>query len=316
MKDIIHASADDVYWCTAHSAWITGTVYGILGPVLCGIPSLQYDGNFHAKRWMPILQDQRVTLWYTAPTALRGLMREEDDFFKNYDFSSIKQIYSIGEPLSEREFLWGEKIFGRPVYDTWFQTECGTIRIANQPGLPIRPGWMGRPVDDTEICLDGSLQDHGRLRLKSGFDSMFKGYYGMPEAGSEKVADGIYDTGDLVSRDEEGLLHFEGRADDVINTSGHLVGPLEVEQVLNSHPAVASAAVTGVPDDLLYEAPAAFLVLEEGVEWDRRLETALKVAVNNGVSPYAVPKYFRVVDSLPQTQSGKINRAELKKSFV
>ena len=316
MKNVLHASADDVYWCTAHPAWITGTVYGILGPVLCGIPSLQYDGNFHAKRWMPILQDQRVTLWYTAPTALRGLMREEDDFFKNYDFSSIKQIYSIGEPLSEREFLWGEKIFGRPVYDTWFQTECGTIRIANQPGLPIRPGWMGRPVDDTEICLDEGLADHGKLRLKSGFDSMFKGYYGMPEAGSEKVADGIYDTGDLVSGDEEGLLHFEGRADDVINTSGHLVGPLEVEQVLNSHPAVATAAVTGVPDDLLFEAPAAFLVLEEGVEWDRRLETALKVAVNNGVSPYAVPKYFRVVDSLPQTQSGKINRAELKKSFV
>ena len=308
MKDILHASADDMYWCTAHPAWITGTVYGILGPMLCGIPSLQYEGSFHAKRWMPILQDRKVTLWYTAPTALRGLMREEQTFFEGFDFSALKQIYSIGEPLSEKVYEWGEQTFHQPIYDTWFQTECGTIRIANRPGKPLRPGWMGRPVDDTKV----NLKENGRLFLSSGFSSMFKCYYGMPEATEQKVSDGLYDTGDLASIDKDGLLHFEGRADDVINTSGHLVGPLEVEQVLAADPAVTAAAVIGVPDELLYEAPAAFLVLAEGAEWNRQMETSLKVAVNNSVSPYAVPKHFYLIDELPLTESGKINRKALK----
>lgn len=309
MKNILHAGSDDIYWCTAHPAWITGTVYGILGPVLCGIPSLQYDGSFHAKRWMPILQDQKVTLWYTAPTALRGLMREEQAFFEGFDFSALKQIYSIGEPLSEKVYEWGVQTFHRPLYDTWFQTECGTIRIANQPGKPLRPGWMGRPVDDTIV----NLKENGRLYLRSGFSSMFAEYYGMPEATNQKIKDGFYDTGDLAETDESGLLRFAGRADDVINTSGHLVGPLEVEQALTAQPAVAAAAVVGVPDELLYEAPAAFLVLTPGQEWNRQLETALKVAVNNNVSPYAVPKHFTILSELPMTGSGKIDRKTLKR---
>ena len=309
MKNILHAAADDLYWCTAHPAWITGTVYGILGPTLCGIPSLQYEGSFHAKRWMPVLQDQKVTLWYTAPTALRGLMREEQAFYEGFDFSSLKQIYSIGEPLSEKVYEWGMKTFRQPIYDTWFQTECGTIRIANQPGQPLRPGWMGRPVDDTKV----NLKENGKLFLESGFSSMFKGYYRMPGETAQKTGNGLYDTGDLAEMDEKGLLRFAGRADDVINTSGHLVGPLEVEQVLSAHPAVAAAAVVGVPDELLYEAPAAFLVLTEGTEWNRQLESALKVAVNNSVSPYAVPKHFYLIDELPLTPSGKIDRKELKR---
>ena len=308
MRDILHALPDDLYWCTAHPAWITGTVYGILGPMLCGIPSLQYEGSFHAKRWMPILQEKKVSLWYTAPTALRGLMREDQRFFEDFDFSSLKQIYSIGEPLSEKVYEWGLQTFHQPIYDTWFQTECGTIRIANQPGKPLRPGWMGQPVDDTTA----NLKENGRLFLASGFSSMFKGYYGMPEAAAQKVSGGLYDTGDLTEMDENGLLRFAGRADDVINTSGHLVGPLEVEQVLAENPAVAEAAVIGVPDELLYEAPAAFLVLAEGMEWSRQLESALKVAVNNGVSPYAVPKHFTIVDELPQTVNGKINRKAVR----
>lgn len=311
MKNILHAVPDDLYWCTAHPAWITGTIYGILGPLLCGIPSLQYDGSFHAKRWIPILQDQKVSLWYTAPTALRGLMREEQSFFEGFDFSSLRQIYSIGEPLSEKVYGWGMQTFHQPIYDTWFQTECGTIRIANQPGQPLRPGWMGRPVDDTVI----NLKENNRLFLRSGFASMFTGYYGMPEATAQKTADGYYDTGDLAEIDESGLLRFAGRADDVINTSGHLVGPLEVEQVLCAHPAVAAAAVVAVSDNLLYEAPAAFLVLKEGQEWNHQLETSLKVAVNNGVSSYAVPKHFTIIHELPLTGSGKINRSALRTEY-
>ena len=311
MRNILHATPDDLYWCTAHPAWITGTVYGILGPVLCGIPSLQYDGSFHAKRWMPILQDRKITLWYTAPTALRGLMREDAEFFKIYDFSSLKQIYSIGEPLPARVFEWGWETFGQPVYDTWFQTETGTIRIANQPGEPVIPGWMGRPVDDTEI-ISGKEGSSGKLFLKAGFGSMFREYYGMPEAIAEKFTDGRYETGDLVCFGADGYLRYEGRADDVINTSGHLVGPLEVEQVLTSKQEVAEAAVVPEPDELLYEAPVAYLVLADGAEWSKALETALKVAVNGGVSVYAVPKRFYIVDALPHTMSGKINRAALR----
>ena len=312
MRNILHAAPDDLYWCTAHPAWITGTVYGILGPVLCGIPSLQYDGSFHAKRWMPILQDRKVTLWYTAPTALRGLMREDADFFKNYDFSALEQIYSIGEPLPERVFEWGRETFGQPIYDTWFQTETGTIRIANQPGGPIRPGWMGKPADDTEV-IAGNEGTSGKLLLKAGFGSMFREYYGMPEATAEKIHDGCFETGDLVCFGADGYLRYEGRADDVINTSGHLVGPLEVENVLTSNQEVAEAAVVPEADELLYEAPVAYLVLAEGAEWSKGLETALKVAVNGSVSVYAVPKRFYVVDSLPHTMSGKIDRGALRR---
>lgn len=312
MTDVLHASAADIYWCTAHPAWITGTVYGILGPILCGIHSIQYEGKFHAKRWIPILQDQKVSLWYTAPTALRGLMRENANFFAGYDFSALKQIYSIGEPLSSQLFEWGQQTFNSPIYDTWFQTECGTIRIANQPGQKIIPGWMGKVVSDCEAKITSPNADGiGKLTLQAGFSSMFKEYYNMPDETLQKIEGDAYHTGDLASINTEGYFHFEGRADDVINTSGHLVGPLEVEQVLMAHPAVELAAVVAEPDELCYEVPAAYIVLAEGQEWSRQLETALKVAVNTGVSPYAVPKHFYPVNSLPQTESGKINRKAL-----
>ena len=309
MKNVLHASEKDVYWCTAHPAWITGVVYGIIGPVLCGIPSVQYEGRFHAKRWMPILQEQRVSLWYTAPSAMRGLMREDRSFYDDFDFSSLRQIYSIGEPLSVREYEWGQETFRQPVYDTWFQTECGTIRIANQPDQKLIPGWMGKPVDDCEVIIT----EKNELLLKSGFSSMFKSYYNMPEATSQKIYDDIYETGDLASCNEDGFLHFEGRADDVINTSGHLVGPLEIEQVLDANPAIAISAVVAEPDELCFEVPAAYIILAEGYEWSRHLETALKVAVNTGISSYAVPKHFYPVQTLPQTPSGKIDRKQLKK---
>lgn len=308
MKDVLHARQDDIYWCTAHPAWITGTVYGLLGPMLCGIPSIQYEGNFHAKRWMPILQDQKVSLWYTAPTALRALMREESAFFEGFDFSALNQIYSIGEPLGAAVYHWGEETFSQPVYDTWFQTECGTIRIANQPEQKIIPGWMGKAVDDTEIIQS----DTNKLLLKAGFSSMFKGYYNMPEAFDQKIKNEIYETGDLTEINEEGYLHFEGREDDVINTSGHLVGPVEVEQILTANPAVAEAAVVAEPDELSFEVPAAYLVLSEGQEWSRQLESTLKSAVNSGVSSYAIPKHFYIVNDLPHTESGKINRSFLR----
>ena len=307
MKNVLHAEPEDIFWCTAHPAWITGTVYGLLGPVLSGIPSVRYDGAFHAKRWLPILEKQKISLWYTAPTALRALMREDEAFYQDFDLSSLRQIYSIGEPLAAPVCEWVEKVFHRPIYDTWFQTECGTIRIAGQPGTGFVPGTMGNPVDDAEARVELS----GALRLKAGFSSMFSRYDHMEAETAAKVSDGWYDTGDLVTVTSEGALRFIGRADEVINTSGHLVGPLEVEQVLAANPAVAAAGVTSEADELLYEVPVAYLVLETGAEWSRQLESALKAAVSNGLSVYAIPKRFYIIRELPLTASGKIDRKSL-----
>ncbi len=308
MQNVLCASAEDRFWCTAHPAWITGTVYGLIAPLICGVPSLQYEGAFHARRWLPILQDQHVTLWYTAPTALRGLMREADSFFEEFDLSALNRIYSIGEPLAPAVYAWGKRIFGQPIYDTWFQTEAGTIRIANRPGDVILPGTMGRAVDDTEVVITAD----GGLCLKAGFGSQFVEYYGMPEKTAEKLRDGLLVSGDLASVDAEGRVRFEGRADDVINTAGHLVGPEEVEQVLESDPAIRAAAVVSEPDEMLYEHPAAFVVLEDGIEWNRALESRLRVSVNRSISVYAVPKRFIPVLSLPCTDSGKLNRSVLR----
>ncbi len=308
MRNVLHASAHDRFWCTAHPAWITGTVYGLIGPLICGVPSLQYEGAFHARRWLPILRDQRVTLWYTAPTALRGLMREADSFFAAFDLSALNRIYSVGEPLAPAVYAWGKRIFGQPIYDTWFQTEAGTIRIANRPGDVILPGTMGRAVDDSEVVITPD----GGLCLKAGFGSQFVEYYGMPEKTAEKLRGGLLVSGDLASLDAEGRVRFEGRADDVINTAGHLVGPEEAEQVLESDPAVRAAAVVSEPDEMLYEHPAAFVVLEDGIEWNRALESRLRVSVNRSVSVYAVPKRFIPVSSLPYTASGKLNRSVLR----
>ncbi len=311
MREVLLASPEDRFWCTAHPAWITGTVYGLIGPFICGIPSLQYEGAFHARRWLPILRDQAVTLWYTAPTALRGLMREADDFFAEFDLSALKRIYSIGEPLPPAVYEWGTRIFGQPIYDTWFQTEAGTIRIANRPGDEIIPGTMGRPVDDTEVVIT----DDGRLCLKAGFSSQFAGYYGMPEKTAEKLRGGLFISGDLASVDAGGRVRFEGRADDVINTGGHLVGPEEVEQALEADPAIRAAAVVSEPDEMLYEHVTAFVVLEAGIEWERALESRLRVSVNRSVSVYAVPKRFIPVSELPYTGSGKLNRGALRKEL-
>ena len=322
MKNILQVQPDDVYWCTAHPAWITGTVYGILGPLLTGTLSIQYAGNYHVKRWMPILQDQGVTCWYSAPTAFRSMMKEPQTLFSQWDFHKIRSIFSIGEPLGAPVFEWGKRTFHREIMDTWFQTETGTIRIANTPGNPITPGAMGLPVDDAHPSIfDDSghsckPETPGRLMLKAGWETCFTEYYGQPEAKKAKFSDGYYDTGDSALIDTNGHFRFMGRTDDIINTAGHLIGPFEIESVLSAQEEIAEAAVTAAPDDLLYEKVAAFLVLKQGVDWTSELETKLRVAVNTQVSPYAVPKVYQICDSIPHTGSGKIDRAELKKKIL
>lgn len=318
MRNVLQIGKDDLFWCTAHPAWITGTVYSILGPLLCRIESVQYSGNFHAKRWMPILQNQRVAVWYSAPTAFRSLMQESPDFYKEYDFSALKEIFSIGEPLNPVVFFWGKAIFNRDIHDTWFQTEAGTIRIANIPGNAIKPGFMGKAVDDAfPVILNEHNQsvppnEVGRLCLKEGWESCFIDYFEQRSAFASKFQSGYYETGDLAYQDDEGYFCFVGRDDDVINTSGHLVGPFEVESVLLSQDEIADVGVVAAPDDLLYEKVAAFIVLKNGFIWNDKLETKMRIAVTSHLSPIATPKLFIIVDEIPRNNAGKILRNVLR----
>ncbi len=318
MRNVLQVTAEDRYWCTAHPAWITGTVYSVLGPLLCGVEAIQYAGNFHAKRWMPILQDQKVSVWYSAPTAFRSLMNEPAAFFKKFDFSAIRDVFSVGEPLNPKVFDWGKETFGREIHDTWFQTEAGTIRIANLPGAVIRPGFMGKAVDDARpVILNEQNQETapteiGRLCLEEGWDSCFADYFGQRSAFAEKFRSGYYETGDLASSDPDGNIRFVGRNDNVINTFGHLVGPFEVESVLLEEDEILDVAVASAPDELLYEKVVAFIVLREGISLDSKLESRLRVSVTTRLSPYATPKLFIPVPWIPRNNAGKVLRKELR----
>lgn len=318
MRGVLGCREDDLLWCTANPAWITGTIYGVIGPIIAGIESVQYSGKFHARRWLPILDAEQVSVWYSAPTAFRSLMATPDDYYQSFQLNSLRAIFSVGEPLNPAVFEWGKRVLNHEIYDTWFQTEAGTIRIANCPGDQVIPGWMGKAVDDAcplildeddQICVPGQT---GKLVLKTGWDSCFSEYYLNESATLSKFSNGTYRTGDLALQDESGRFQFVGRDDDVINTSGHLVGPFEVESVLLEDERVLETAVVSEPDPLLYEKVVAFIVLKPGIGFNTELETELKMAVNGKLSSHAVPKAFYPLKVLPKNASGKILRNELR----
>lgn len=316
--DIMLPTPRDLFWCTADPAWITGLVYGIIAPLAARIPQLQFSGGYRAAHWMQLIADHRVTIWYTAPTALRMLMQEPPETFTRPDLSSLQRIYSVGEPLNPEIFAWGQKTFHRDIYDTWFQSETGSMMITNHPGMPVKPGSMGLPRQGVEVHIcDEELQPvptgrQGHLCLKKGWGSMFRTYYQRPEAYREKFSGGLYITGDLARRDEDGYVWYVSRADDVINTGGHLVGPFEVESALLELPEVADVAVIGAADPLLHQKIVAFLVLPRGLAWSRQLELKCRLHIANHVSTTAIPAEFRQVDRIPKNQSGKILRRVLK----
>ena len=229
---------EDLYWCTADPAWITGIVYGILAPFGTGARQVQYSGTYNAENWLKMLETLKVNVWYTAPTALRMLMQEDENKFSQHDFSSLKRMYSVGEPLNPEIYHWGRKVFKVEIYDTWWQSETGSMMIGNHPPMTVKPGSMGKPRagvealicdDDMRIQPDGK---QGLLCLRKGWGSMFRNYFRNDAAYAEKFNGDIYTTGDLAWRDEEGYFWYVSRADDVINTAGHLVGPFEVESAL------------------------------------------------------------------------------------
>ncbi|HEU4641967.1 MAG TPA: acetate--CoA ligase, partial [Gemmatimonadaceae bacterium] len=249
---------DDIFWCTADPGWVTGTSYGIIAPLTNGITSIVDEADFDAARWYGILERERVTVWYTAPTAVRMLMKAGAEMPKQFDLSRLRLIASVGEPLNPEAVVWGQEALGRPIHDNWWQTETGGIMIANFASMPIRPGSMGRPLpgvdaaivrrtaDGAEVVTEPGRQ--GELALRPGWPSMFRGYLHDDERYRKCFAGGWYLTGDLARVDADGYFWFVGRADDVIKSSGHLIGPFEVESTLLEHPAVAEAAVIGIPD--------------------------------------------------------------------
>jgi acetyl-CoA synthetase len=317
---VLDLKPDDVYWCNADPGWVTGTSYGIIGPWACGVTQVVLDAGFQADRWYAFLQKHRVTVWYSAPTAIRLLMREGTELVRKYDLSSLRHLCSVGEPLNAEAVIWSEEAFGRPFHDTFWQTETGCIVITNLPGMPVRPGSMGKPFPGIEATVldPRTYEPHtapgrvGLIALKPGWPSMMRGYWKNPGAYQSKFRNGWYLCGDRASIDPDGYYWFVGRDDDVINTGGHLVGPFEIESALLEHPAVAESAAVAKPDPINMEVVKAFVALKRGFEPSADLELDIMNTIRRKLSPLAMPQEIEFVASLPKTRSGKIVRRILR----
>ncbi|MDP2936631.1 MAG: AMP-binding protein, partial [Dehalococcoidia bacterium] len=317
-KYVLDVQEEDIYWCTADPGWVTGTSYGMFGPWSNGASSLVYEGAFSPEQWYQVLQDYQVSVWYTAPTAIRMLMKAGDDLPRRYDFGALRYLCSVGEPLNPEAIFWGQKAFGLPFHDNWWQTETGCILIANYPVMAIRPGSMGKPFPGINAgILDDNWEElptgqEGHLAIRPGWPSMFRTYWNNPELYQSKFKNGWYITGDRCWKDGDGYFWFVGRADDVINTAGHLVGPFEVESALIEHPAVAEAGVIGKPDPDRMEIVKAFVSLKVGYSASDELKDEIKEFVRNRLAAHAYPREIEFLPSLPKTRSGKIMRRLLK----
>jgi acetyl-CoA synthetase len=317
-KYVLDLHDDDIYWCTADPGWVTGTSYGMFAPWSNGVTSLVYEGGFSASHWYSLIEKYRVTVWYTAPTAIRMLMKAGEDVVKKHDLSSLRYTMSVGEPLNPEAVVWGEKVIGLPFHDNWWQTETGAIMIANYPAMEIRPGSMGRPFPGIEpgiIDEQGNVLppgEEGDLAVRPGWPSMFRIYWNKKEMYDSRFRNGWYITGDRARMDADGYYWFVGRSDDVINTAGHLVGPFEVESALIEHPAVAEAGVIGKPDPVAMEVVKAFVSLKEGYEPTDQLRRELIRFSRDRLGSAVAPREIDFLPGLPKTRSGKIMRRLLK----
>jgi len=314
---------DDVFWCTADPGWVTGTSYGIISPLTHGITSIIDESDFDAERWYRILAEQQVSVWYTAPTAVRMMMKGGAELARRHNFPRLRFIGSVGEPLNPQAVLWGKDAFGLPIHDNWWQTETGGIMIANYAAMDIKPGSMGKPLPGIDAAIvkhheDGTVDIvnkpdvEGELALKRGWPSMFRSYLNDDERYRKCFADEWYLSGDLARRDADGYFWFIGRADDVIKSSGHLIGPFEVESALMEHPAVAEAGVIGKPDPVQLETVKAFVALKPGHEPSEALRRELLGFARKRLGAAVAPKEIDFIANLPKTRSGKIMRRLLK----
>ncbi len=332
-KWVLDLKDSDTYWCTADPGWVTGIAYEILGSWSCGVSTVVYGGRFDPKRWYEILQKYKVSVWYTAPTAIRMLMAKGSDMVKQFDLSNLRHLCSVGEPLNPEAVKWGIHAFGKPFHDTWWQTETGAMCLVNYPCLDIKIGSMGKPFPGVKAAI---LDDSGRqvkplvegnIALKPPWPSLMKTIWRRPQKFESYFTNDWYISGDRGWEDKDGYFWFVGRADDVIKTSGERVGPFEVESALVEHPAVIEAGVIGKPDALRGEIIKAFVVLNKNYELrisakggsassrkneKEKLKEELSLYVKKHLAGHAYPREIEFIDKLPKTRSGKIMRRILK----
>jgi len=319
-KYVLDIKEDDIYWCTADPGWVTGTSYGIIGAWSNGATQCVLDAGFKAETWYKFIEKHKISMWYSAPTAIRALMKEGTEVVKKFDLSSLRHLASVVEPLNAEAVIWSKEAFGLYFHDTFWQTETGCIVVSNYPGMKIKPGSMGKPFPGiTATVVDLKTFEPitkkgivGMIALKPGWPSMIRTYWNNETTYNSKFKNGWYLCGDRASIDEDGYFWFVGRDDDVINTGGHLVGPFEIESALLEHPAVAESAVVGKPDPVNMEVVKAFITLKPGKEADKMLELDIMNFVRKKLSALAMPQEIEFVDSLPKTRSGKIMRRVLR----
>ncbi|WP_022854278.1 acetate--CoA ligase [Thermodesulfatator atlanticus] len=320
---------EDIFWCTADIGWITGHSYIVYGPLSLAATQIMYEGvptYPHPGRFWELCQKFKVNLFYTAPTVIRALMREGDEWPHKYDLSSLRVLGSVGEPINPEAWYWYYKHVGRercPIVDTWWQTETGGFLISPLPyATPQKPGSATLPLPGVEPVIlkdDGTpadVNEGGHLCMKRAWPGMLRGVWGDPQRFKDVYFSrfpGYYYTGDGARRDEDGYYWIMGRLDDVINVSGHRLGTMELESALVAHPAVAEAAVIGYPHEIKGEAIYAFVILKEGYEPSDELRQELKQHMRKVIGPIATPDYIQFVSGLPKTRSGKIMRRILRK---
>ena len=314
---------DDIFWCTADPGWVTGTSYGIFAPLLHGATNLVLEEEFDGERWYRTIEEHGVQVWYTSPTAIRMLMKLGPELAARFDLSSLRVVASVGEPLNPEAVVWGQQVFGIPILDNWWQTETGGIMIANLRGQEIRPGSMGRPLPGIEARIvkrreDGGLDFihepdvEGEIAIRTGWPSMMRAYLNQKERYAECFRDDYYLSEDLARRDRDGFFWFLGRADDMIKTAGHRIGPFEIESVLMEHPAVAEAAAIGKPHPTAGEVVKAFVVLKSGYAADEKLERELIGFGRKRLGAVSAPREVEILERLPKNRSGKIVRRILR----
>jgi len=312
---------EDLYWCTADPGWVTGTSYGIFAPWLNGITNVIRGGRFDVDKWYKTIQDLKINVWYSAPTAFRLLMAAGDEKVAKYDLSSLRHIYSVGEPLNPEVVKWGLKVFGKTIMENWWMTECGMQLICNFPCLALKQGSMGKAFPGTEAAIVNDRGEKlpayeiGNLAIKKNWPAMmrqiwnneakFNAYFIGPQ-------NEWYVSGDSSYMDEEGYVFFQGRLDDVIKTSGERVGPFEVESACIEHPAVAEAGVIGKPDNIRGSIIKAFITLRPGFVPSDTLKKEIMDFVGKRLAAHAKPREIEFMDKLPKTRSGKIMRRVLK----
>jgi len=320
---------EDVYWCTADIGWITGHSYIVYGPLSAGATTLMFEGVPHypqPDRYWEIIEKYRVNIFYTAPTAIRSMMKSGNQWPLGRDLSSLRLLGSVGEPINPEAWIWYHKVIGKeraPIVDTWWQTETGGILITPLPGCtPTKPGSATIPffgVNPKIIRHDGSeagVNEGGYLVITRPWPGIMRGIYGDPERFKNTYFvqyPGLYFTGDGARRDKDGYFWLMGRVDDVINVSGHRIGTAELESILVSHPKVAEAAVVGYPHSIKGEGIYAYITLKDNVEVTEDLRLKLIQHVRKEIGPIASPDVIHFAEALPKTRSGKIMRRILRK---